>query len=121
MNKALAVLVIEDSPSDFRLIDREIRHGGLQAQCFRVETLEDLIGALETGGWDIILSDYSVPGLNFESNLSLIRGRCPDIPVILVSGSVGEKKAIDLFKLPNSYPNATGAASSRFFHPRRRR
>jgi len=57
------------------------------------------IHALDAGGWDIILSDYNVPQLNFENDLALIRQRLPDTPVILVSGSIGEEKAVELLQL----------------------
>lgn len=99
MNTDLAILAIEDSPADFRLIEREIRRGGLNAQCRRIDTREAVRQALEAGGWDIILSDYNVPGLQFESTLEMIQERRPDVPVLLVSGSIGEETAIALFKL----------------------
>ncbi len=99
MKNNLSILAIEDSSADFRLIERHLRVAGLNAQCTRIETIEELNQALDTGGWDIILSDYSVPQLNFENDLMLIHQRLPDTPVILVSGSIGEEKAVELLKL----------------------
>ena len=99
MKNNLSILAIEDSSADFRLIERHLRLAGLNAQCTRIETLDELHHALDSGGWDIILSDYSVPQLNFENDLALIQQRLPDTPIILVSGSVGEEKAVALLKL----------------------
>nr|WP_321239482.1 EAL domain-containing protein [uncultured Tolumonas sp.] len=99
MKNDLLILAIEDSSADFRLIERHLRVAGLNAKCSRIETVEELNQALDTGGWDIILSDYSVPQLNFEHDLALIHQRLPDTPVILVSGSIGEERAVELLKL----------------------
>lgn len=99
MKHDLSILAIEDSSADFRLIERHLRLAGLSATCKRIETFEELTQAVEAGGWDIILSDYSVPQLNFENDLALIHQRLPDTPVILVSGSIGEEKAVELLKL----------------------
>lgn len=99
MKNNLSILVIEDSPADFRLIERHLRLAGLNANCTRIETIDELHQALDKGSWDIILSDYSVPQLNFESDLALIRLHLPDTPVLLVSGSIGEEKAVELLKL----------------------
>ncbi len=99
MKHDLSILAIEDSSADFRLIERHLRVAGLNAQCTRIETIEELTQAVEAGGWDIILSDYSVPQLNFENDLAFIHQRLPDTPVILVSGSIGEEKAVELLKL----------------------
>lgn len=99
MNTNLSILAIEDSSADFRLIERHLRVAGLNAQCTRIETIEELTQAVEAGGWDIILSDYSVPQLNFENDLAFIHQQLPDTPVILVSGSIGEEKAVELLKL----------------------
>ena len=61
MKNNLSILAIEDSSADFHLIERHLRLAGLNAQCTRIETLDELYYALDAGGWDIILSDYSVP------------------------------------------------------------
>jgi PAS domain S-box-containing protein len=99
MEQTLNILIIEDSPSDFLLVDRHLRQHGLNATCFRVDSPESLEQALNDGGWDIILSDFSVPNLNFHDSFACIQSRNPDLPIILVSGSVGEEQAVELLKL----------------------
>lgn len=98
MTRPLAILCIEDSSSDFRLIERVLGQGGLTVRCRRVDRDEDIATALHDGGWDLVLADYRVPGVGFEACLDRIRGQFPELPLILVSGSVGEERAVDLLK-----------------------
>ena len=53
------------------------------------------LAALEHGGIDLILSDYSMPAFDGMSALKIAQGECPAIPVIFVSGTLGEERAID--------------------------
>jgi PAS domain S-box-containing protein len=98
MAAALNVLMIEDSMSDFLLIERHLKQSGILAHCSRVGSIKELQNALDMGGWDVVLSDYSVPQMNFLECLNLVRSRLPDVPVILVSGSIGEEKSVELLK-----------------------
>jgi PAS domain S-box-containing protein len=98
MNKLLNILVIEDSHADFLMVERNLNQNGLPAHCIRVDTLEGLKEALGGESWDLVLSDYSVPQLNFQDSLNLIRSTHPEMPVILVTGTVGEEKAVDTLK-----------------------
>ena len=95
---ALKILVIEDNPADFQLLERQIRVQGLSAECRRVGTPAELEAALQCG-WDLVLTDYNVPGMDFREHLALIQSRRPDLPVILVSGSLGEETAVELLRL----------------------
>lgn len=97
MTKTLNALIIEDSPSDFLLLKRELRKFNV-GNIDRVETMDALRLALDSREWDFVLSDYSVPQLNFEDSLDLIQSRLPETPLILVSGTVGEEMAVDLLK-----------------------
>lgn len=45
-----------------------------------------------------MLSDYHLPGMDFAQNLALIRSVLPDIPVILVFGTIGEESAVQVLK-----------------------
>jgi DNA-binding NtrC family response regulator len=90
---SLAVLCIEDTASDFHLIERELRKRGLDCVCERVESSEAVREALANRHWDLVLSDYSVPGMQFTDTMKLFRRSYPDLPLILVSGTIGEVKA----------------------------
>jgi PAS domain S-box-containing protein len=96
MNDKLKLLVIEDDESDFLLLEYQLRQQEPEASWFRVDTREGLRLALEQGGWDAILSDYQVPGVDFLETLEWARSYA--LPVILVSGSVGEDEAADLVR-----------------------
>jgi PAS domain S-box-containing protein len=99
MSTCINLLVIEDKPADFRLITRHLEKHGLAARCHCVANIEELEAAVEQGGWDAVLSDYSVPNLDFQHTLGVFQARHPDVPLILVSGSVGEERAVELLKL----------------------
>lgn len=94
----LNLLHIEDDPADYLLIVRHLRNQGIEANVVLVESLEDLTAAMELGPWDAILADYNVPGVPFRHTLSLLTRRLPDCPIILISGSIGEEMAAELFK-----------------------
>jgi signal transduction histidine kinase/DNA-binding response OmpR family regulator len=99
MSEPLNILIIEDSNADFLMVERHLRQNGLSARCSRVDTLEGLKEAIGRESWDLVLSDYSIPQLNFQESLILVQTAFPDLPVILVTGTVGEEKAVELLKL----------------------
>ena len=94
----LRILVIEDSMADFLLLERHLNQHELTAQYRHVSTRNGLEDALKQP-WDLVLSDYSVPGMDFLESFKLIKNLQPDLPVILVSGSVGDEQAVDLLRL----------------------
>lgn len=99
MEQPLHILVIEDSQADFLLVERHLRQQGMSVQCVRVDRMADLEEAIAKGGWDIILTDYQVPSLDFYDSFALVRTLAPQVPVILVTGNVGEERAVELLKL----------------------
>lgn len=99
MSEPHNILVVEDSKSDFLLIERHLKEHGLRAHCRWVARFEQLREAIETRPWDAVLFDYRMPELDFHDGLKLLQVRLPEVPVILVSGVVGEEKAVDLLKL----------------------
>lgn len=89
----LRVLCIEDSPDDFLLVEHALRNGGVVHQCQRVDTVDALNDALARAACDIVLSDYAVPGISFTDTMRRFLHHHPDLPLILVSGTIGEVKA----------------------------
>ncbi len=98
MNKSFKILVIEDVVADFLLLERHLRQHGLEAECLRITSDSELHEALQNN-WDVVLSDYNVPGMNFRATLAYIQTRCAELPVILVAGSIGEETAVELLKV----------------------
>lgn len=98
MRNPLNILVIEDEEADFRLISRQLERLESAVNCLRVDRLSTLREALATERWDAVLSDHNVPGMTFEDSLARIRDRLPDVPVVLVSGGIGEEAAVEWLK-----------------------
>src|SRR5947207_14793118 len=94
----LRVLVIEDSEDDTLLMMRELRRNGFEPVSERVETAEAMGAALERCSWDLIISDYSLPKFSGATALSLFQERALDIPFIVVSGALGEERAVEMMK-----------------------
>src|SRR3954471_17863848 len=95
MKKEIQILVVEDMPADVVLINHELRKGGLRFRVQRVTTEKELVRALESGLPDIILSDHGLPQFDGFSALAVAQQRCPDVPFLFVTGSLGEEVAIE--------------------------
>jgi DNA-binding NtrC family response regulator len=98
MKSPLHILHLEDDPNDAVLIQSTLEAGGITCAFNCVQKRDDFVAALERGGVDLILSDFSLPAFDGLSALAIARARCPDIPFILVSGTLGEERAIDSIK-----------------------
>jgi len=98
MDKVLRVLIVEDSESDAYMLLRELRRGGYSPQFERVETNDELKAALARDAWDLVLSDYAIPGFGAVAAASLVAKSGLDIPFIVVSGAVGEEEAAEVMK-----------------------
>ena len=97
MAKRLKTLLLEDRPTDAELILHELRRAGYEPEWTRVETEPDYLAQLGQG-WEIILADYVLPGFDGLRALALLRERGFDIPFIIVSGTIGEEKAVQAMK-----------------------
>ena len=95
MTASLRVLLVEDSPTDAKLILRELQRGGRQVESLRVETAPDMREALSSANWDIVLSDWSMPQFSALGALALLRSIDKDMPFIIVSGTIGEDSAVE--------------------------
>src|SRR5436189_882877 len=98
MGTRLRVLVVEDSEVDTMLLMRELRRAGFEPESQRVETAEAMTAALDEGEWDLILSDYALPQFGGAAALSIFQGKNLDVPFIMVSGALGEERAVEMMK-----------------------
>ena len=94
----LRILSLEDSEPDAELILRELKQGGLEFVSTRVQNGDDFARALAEFQPGLILADYRLPTFNGAQALAMARERCPDVPVIIISGAVGEETAVELLK-----------------------
>ncbi|MDX9995269.1 MAG: response regulator [Rhodocyclaceae bacterium] len=98
MQDPIQILVIDDSEADFRLVERQLRRQDVIARCVHAATPAALAERLAERAWDIVLADYHVPGLEFHEMLADIRRVAPAVPVLLVTGSIGEDHTVDLLR-----------------------
>lgn len=97
--KPLRVLVVEDSADDTELLLHELRRGGYDPTHTRVEIAEMMRAELSEHTWDIVISDFSMPHFNAFAALELLHSTQQDIPFIIVSGTIGEDRAVTAMKL----------------------
>jgi signal transduction histidine kinase len=93
MKKPLSLLLVEDNEDDAILLIDHFRRAGYDTRWRRVQSQADLAVALDEGGWDLILSDYRLPGFSGDSALELVKTRGLDIPFMLISGMVDDETA----------------------------
>jgi sigma-B regulation protein RsbU (phosphoserine phosphatase) len=94
----LAVLLVEDVESDAQILIRLLRKAGYDLAYEQVETEAQMRAALEHRAWDLVVSDYSLPGFNGARALRVLGESGLDIPFIVVSGTVGEQTAVAMMK-----------------------
>lgn len=88
------ILHLEDSPEDAELIVTLLEEAGLGSELRWVTTRPAFELALKES-WDLILADYSLPGIRERQALDLAIAQCPDVPFIYISGTMGEVTAIE--------------------------
>ena len=99
MGMPLRVLLVEDSEDDALLLLRILRRGGYDPAWERVETPAAMEAALDGRGWDLIISDHSMPAFSSLAALGLLRRKgFVDLPFIIVSGRIGEDAAVSAMK-----------------------
>ena len=94
MTRPIRVLHLEDSPRDAEMLHDALKTGGVSADIVLVTSKERFEAALAGDSFDIILSDYNVPGYDGIAAVKLAQETRPETPVIVVSGTVGEEEAV---------------------------
>ncbi len=96
-DRVLRVLHLEDSELDHELMKAQLARGGLKCKVVRVEAELAFLEALDQV-WDIVISDYNLPGFSGLVALDLLKANTRDIPFILVSGEIGEETAVEAMR-----------------------
>src|SRR5882724_10385439 len=99
MESPLRIVHLEDDPKDAELIQAMLETEGIICHVIRVESQADFSASLEQGGFDLILADYTLPSFDGLSALKIALEKCPDVPFIFVSGTLGEEVAIEALKI----------------------
>lgn len=90
--------MIEDEARDAELAEHTLRQGGFDFSFKRVETEEGFLREIDEFKPNVILSDHGLPAFDGFSALNLAQEKCPDVPFIFVTGSLGEEMAIKALK-----------------------
>jgi two-component system cell cycle sensor histidine kinase/response regulator CckA len=98
VTSALRVLLVEDSPTDAKLVTHALQRTGRPLEFERVETADAMRAALETKAWDIVISDWSMPKFSALGALAVLKESALDLPFIIVSGTIGEDTAVDAMR-----------------------
>src|SRR5664279_4664041 len=96
-DRVFRVLHLEDSELDHELLLAHLVRGGVMAQTRRVETEVAFLEALDEP-WDVVISDYNLPGFSGLVALELLKANARDVPFILVSGEIGEETAVEAMR-----------------------
>jgi len=94
----LRALVVEDSDADLEFLVRALRKGGFEPDIDVVQSAADFADRVRKNRYEIVLADYGLPGWNGMETLEILRREGLDIPVVMVSGSMGEIKAVECIK-----------------------
>jgi len=91
----IRVLVLDDCPADASLCLRELEKAGLEVSADIVPTLVDLAACVRSGVYDLLLADYKLSLGTGMDALPILKREANDIPLILVTGELGEEEAVE--------------------------
>src|SRR6266404_4111179 len=92
------LLVLEDDPSDAELLRRHLAASWPGCEVIQVRHKSAYLSVLPEAEFDLILSDFAIPGFSGLSALASAREHCPNTPFIFVSGAIGDEVAVDSLK-----------------------
>jgi PAS domain S-box-containing protein len=98
MNTRIKALVLEDVPMDAELLGTKLTDGGFEVSMDVVDTEAEFVSRLKEGSYDVIFVDFTLPAFHGDQALALARQHCPQVPLIFVSGTIGEDQAVELLK-----------------------
>jgi two-component system, cell cycle sensor histidine kinase and response regulator CckA len=99
MARALRLLHLEDSPRDAAIIHHRLEAEGVACDIILATGKESFETALTQEPFDLIISDYNLPGYDGITALKQAQAAQPDVPVILISGTVGEEQAVTVLQM----------------------
>ena len=97
-SKPVRMLIVEDCADDYDLLVLKLRQAGLNVLAARVETVAEIKEALAREQWQIVFSDFDLPGFDGLRALELVRAADPEIPFFIVSGVIDEEQAVAAMK-----------------------
>jgi PAS domain S-box-containing protein len=98
MKPLLRILMVEDSENDALMAMRHIEKGNYRIEHEIVQTAGKMEEALKGKTWDIILCDYQMPRFTGFEALEILKRSGLDIPLIIISGTIGEEIAVECMR-----------------------
>src|ERR1700734_525090 len=98
MSETLRILHLEDNPADALLVRDLLEYEGVPAKIRHTRNRAEFLAALPAEKWDLMISDYKLPDCTGLDALKIVRAQLPDLPFILMSGTIGEHAAIESLK-----------------------
>jgi two-component system, cell cycle sensor histidine kinase and response regulator CckA len=95
MKMTLRVLIVEDSRDDAELLLRALKKAGYQPSHALVQNAQAFRTLLTRQPWDLVVSDYVIPGFGGPAALQILQESSLEIPFIIVSGKIGEDVAVE--------------------------
>jgi len=92
------ILLLEDNPRDAELVEYALKRGGPGFKVEKVDSKRAYLRRLELRVPDLILADFALPTIDGYTALAIARKKCPGVPFIFVSGTLGEETAIETLK-----------------------
>jgi diguanylate cyclase (GGDEF)-like protein len=96
--QCIRVLIAEDSEDDALLLVREMARAGFAPDFRRIDTAAALRETLAQDRWDILISDHNMPSFDSNEVIAILAESGLDLPLIIVSGSIGEEVAVEAMK-----------------------
>ena len=90
----LRLLIVEDDPDDALIVERHLVREGFRVHALRVDTAPAMAAALAQEPWDIVISDHSMPHFSALSAMDELARAGLNLPFIIVSGTIGEERAV---------------------------
>jgi signal transduction histidine kinase len=98
LKRQIRVLFVEDNDDDVQLELAVLRSGGFGVEHAVCDGSDELRRRMAGPRWDLIICDYRMPALSGVEALRVVKAIDPDVPFILVSGTVGESVAVDAMR-----------------------
>jgi EAL domain-containing protein (putative c-di-GMP-specific phosphodiesterase class I) len=86
------VLIVDDDPTQIRSIGRVLRSRGYEVDS--ASNGQEAVERLGPDAYDVVLSDISMPGMDGIQLLQIVREKCIDVPVVLVTGEPAVSTAV---------------------------
>lgn len=95
MSQPIRILFLEDNATDFELVSEFLNTEGLHCKFTRAASGAEFEQIFDSGSFDVVLSDYAIPGYSGFAALQYVRAQDAALPFILVSGTLSEEDAVE--------------------------